>query len=95
MQFLALLFGCVPLLRSLIFTEHSFLYFLFDSLNILGFIPPTNYSCIQFNHLRGHGGVSFCTFENDLSYALMIFTVWMHFAEVRQYHVSCLCWVAT
>jgi len=33
---LALVFGCVPLLRSLIFTEHSFLYFLFDSLNILG-----------------------------------------------------------
>lgn len=49
MQFLALLFGCVPLLRSLIFTEHSFLYFLFDSLNILGLVPHTRHFYVHTN----------------------------------------------
>jgi hypothetical protein len=54
-QFLALVFGCVPLLRSLIFTEHSFFYFLFDSLNILGLV--INYVFILFSYSREHGGV--------------------------------------
>ena len=63
-QFLALVFGCVPLLRSLIFTEHSFFYFLFDSLNILGLV--INYVFILFSYSREHGGVSFCGMEPRL-----------------------------
>jgi hypothetical protein len=35
-QLLALVFGATPILRNLIFTEHSIFFFLYDSLNILG-----------------------------------------------------------
>jgi len=33
---LSLVFGATPILRNLIFTEHSIFFFLYDSLNILG-----------------------------------------------------------
>ncbi|KAG0611653.1 hypothetical protein M758_7G155600 [Ceratodon purpureus] len=57
-SFLALLFGCVPLLRSLIFTEHSFLYFLFDSLNILGGATVPCIMLVLGGNLVGGAGAS-------------------------------------
>uniref|UniRef100_A0A7I4EJ33 Uncharacterized protein n=1 Tax=Physcomitrium patens TaxID=3218 RepID=A0A7I4EJ33_PHYPA len=57
-SFLALLFGCVPLLRSLIFTEHSFLYFLFDSLNILGGAAVPCIMLVLGGNLVGGAGAS-------------------------------------
>jgi hypothetical protein len=35
-QFLALVMGSVPLLRNLMFEEHSVFFFFYDSLNLLG-----------------------------------------------------------
>ncbi|KAG0560135.1 hypothetical protein KC19_10G156700 [Ceratodon purpureus] len=55
---LALLFGCVPLLRSLIFTEHSFFYFLFDSLNILGGATVPCIMLVLGGNLLGGPGAS-------------------------------------
>lgn len=57
-SFLALLFGCVPLLRSVIFTEHSYLYFLFDSLNILGGATVPCIMLVLGGNLVGGAGAS-------------------------------------
>lgn len=55
---LGLLFGCVPLLRGFIFTEHSFLYFFFDSLNILGDATIPCIMLVLGGNLVGGAGAS-------------------------------------